>query len=52
MSPDAAKAYGIIDAVYTPPEKAGAPAPGLPAASNPAAGVPPTADGGPAPAGG
>jgi ATP-dependent Clp protease protease subunit len=36
MSPDAAKAYGIIDAVYTPPEKVGGAASGLPAASNPA----------------
>ena len=51
MSPDAALAYGIIDAVYTPPEKVGAAAPGLPAASNPAKEVPLNADGGPAPAG-
>jgi ATP-dependent Clp protease protease subunit len=36
MSPEAAKAYGIIDAVYTPPEKVGGAASGLPAASNPA----------------
>ena len=51
MSPDAAKSYGIIDAVYTPPEKVGATAPGLPAASNPAKEAPAKAEEGPAPAG-
>jgi hypothetical protein len=39
MSPEAAKAYGIIDSVYMPPEKVGAASQGLPAASNPASGT-------------
>jgi ATP-dependent Clp protease protease subunit len=52
LSPEAAKAYGIIDAVYTPPEKAGATSSGLPAASNPAREAPATPDEGPALAGG
>jgi hypothetical protein len=51
MSPEAAKTYGIIDAVYTPPEKVGATSPGLPAASNPAREITAPADDGPAPAG-
>jgi hypothetical protein len=56
MSPEAAKAYGIIDAVYTPPEKVGAASSGLPAASNPGSaagkGSAAKAADGPAPAGG